>query len=62
VITRAEPRARLATLVNGELLAEGEILQDQDTTKFEDGNECRNKGSKARVIILTLMGPRAPVK
>jgi ribosomal protein L27 len=30
--------------VNGQLLAEGEMLQGQVATKFEDGNESRNEG------------------
>jgi hypothetical protein len=36
--------ACLAALVDGQLSPEGEILQGQVTTKFEDGNEFRNKG------------------
>lgn len=33
----------MATLINRELLAEGEILQSQITSKFENGNERRNE-------------------
>ena len=37
-------RPRMAALINGQLLSEGEILQGQVSTKFEDGNKYRNEG------------------
>jgi len=37
-------RSWIAALIYGQLMAEGEILQGQVATKFEDGNECRDEG------------------
>jgi hypothetical protein len=52
----------MATLVDGQLLAEGEMLQGQVTTVFEDGNEYGNEGSKARSIKPTVAGARKEVQ
>jgi hypothetical protein len=34
----------MAEPIDGQLLPEGEVLQGQIATKFEDGNEWRNEG------------------
>ena len=38
-LTWAKFQSRMAMLVNGELLSDGEILQGEFATKFENGNE-----------------------
>jgi hypothetical protein len=43
-ITQTELRSRMVAVINGQLLSEREVLQGQVSTKFEDGNECRNEG------------------
>ena len=43
-ITGAQFRPRMAALINGQLLPEGEILQGKVATKFEDGNKYKNEG------------------
>jgi len=43
-ISWAELRSRMAALINGQLLSEGEILQSQTLMVFESGGENRDEG------------------
>jgi len=45
-IKQPELRARMAALINGQLLAKGEVLQSQFLTEFEGGSERRDEGKK----------------
>ena|SRR5215813_470808 len=61
-ISWAELWAWLAAHIDGQLLPEGEILQGQVTTKFEDGKSVEMKESKAWIIMLTLAGAKREVQ
>jgi len=43
-ISWAELRSRMASLINGQLLSEGEILQSRTLTVSESGGEYRDEG------------------